>query len=187
MTAVTTDLKWGFLLAVLIHVVLLAGDYAWKRPVYEVTVSPSSLEVSLVKSAAEERVSQQVKTGGEDPKLKKESQQKKGPSQKAEKVLNPLRGAFRAAKPQVHVNKPPHYPRVARQKGYEGQVVLRVHVDSQGRATSVRVIHSSGHPLLDEVARKAILRWRFDPARRFGQPVASTVQIPVVFRLEERW
>jgi protein TonB len=64
-------------------------------------------------------------------------------------------------------------------------VVLRVSVDAKGNATSVAVAHSSGHAILDGAARKAVSHWRFLPAEKHGDATASTVDIPVSFRLKD--
>lgn len=82
-------------------------------------------------------------------------------------------------------NRPPRYPRKARKLGLEGRVILRVRVDEHGNATSVMIAQSSGHDILDRAARKAIGRWRFLPAEQRGRSLASTIEIPVSFRLED--
>jgi protein TonB len=82
-------------------------------------------------------------------------------------------------------NPPPRYPSTARRRGLEGRVVLRVHVDADGTANRVEVMESSGHALLDRAARRAVLRWRFVPARLAGVPVTGTVDVPVTFRLKD--
>lgn len=80
-------------------------------------------------------------------------------------------------------NPKPDYPLAARRRGMEGTVRLEVAVSSEGRPTRVRVAHGSGHELLDTLAQRAVENWRFQPARRGGEPVESTVEVPVVFRL----
>ena len=83
-------------------------------------------------------------------------------------------------------NPPPRYPHLARQRGQEGQVVIRVRVSADGNARSVTVRQSSGYPLLDDAAAKAIRRWRFVPASFAGVAMAGTVDVPVTFRLTEQ-
>jgi protein TonB len=81
-------------------------------------------------------------------------------------------------------NPIPDYPDIARDRGWEGLVVLSVAVASDGRAESVSVARSTGHDVLDRAARDAVRRWRFEPARRAGMPVAATVEVPIRFRLD---
>jgi protein TonB len=63
-------------------------------------------------------------------------------------------------------------------------VLLRVQVNAKGRVESVEIERSSGSASLDQAASRAVKRWEFDPARRGTQPVASTVTVPLRFRLE---
>ncbi|MBE9610627.1 energy transducer TonB [Chitinilyticum piscinae] len=80
-------------------------------------------------------------------------------------------------------NPPPDYPPEARRNGEEGSVVLRVEVNAQGRPENVGFRQRSGYRRLDEAARQAVLRWRFIPAQRNGQPVADTADVTLTFRL----
>jgi len=81
-------------------------------------------------------------------------------------------------------NPRPAYPFAARRKGIEGRVVLRVSVLASGGVASVAVERTSGSKLLDRAALDAVRRWRFSPATRLGQPVVSTVRVPITFRLD---
>ncbi len=90
--------------------------------------------------------------------------------------------ADRAARPAAG-NPPPRYPRVARRRGLQGRLVLRVSIGADGTAGRIEVIESSGHPVLDASALKAVAGWRFTPARQEGAPVTSRIDIPVSFRL----
>jgi protein TonB len=79
----------------------------------------------------------------------------------------------------------PRYPGKARRAGWEGTAVLKVLVDSRGAPDRVTVDRTSGFEILDAAAVKAVGRWRFHPARRGGDSVASWVRIPVAFKLKE--
>ncbi|BBB27675.1 energy transducer TonB [Amphritea japonica] len=81
---------------------------------------------------------------------------------------------------------PPRYPRLARKRGVEGQVMLRVNIGQDGNAQEVLIEQSSGSELLDRAARKAVQQWQFMPAQAGGIAVASYVRIPVDFVLETR-
>lgn len=82
-------------------------------------------------------------------------------------------------------NPKPAYPSMARKRGMEGRVVLRVSVMANGLVAAVEVERSSGHALLDRSARTAVLRWRFQPATRGNSPVAGEVLVPFDFRLTQ--
>ncbi len=78
----------------------------------------------------------------------------------------------------------PQYPRMARRLGQEGRVLLRLIINAEGRPESVEVAESS-HSRFEDPAVRAVKQWRFHPATRGGQPVASRVLLPIVFNLEE--
>ncbi len=82
-------------------------------------------------------------------------------------------------------NPPPRYPWVARIQGWEGTVLVRAMVTPTGEAASVQVRKSSGYTTLDQAASAAVSRWRFVPAQRKGRTVASSVEVPITFRLEQ--
>jgi len=83
-------------------------------------------------------------------------------------------------------NPKPDYPRTARNRGWQGTVVLRVMVSVEGKPESVTVERSCGHDLLDESAAEAVKGWQFVPAMRGETAMASTVRVPIVFALQER-
>lgn len=85
----------------------------------------------------------------------------------------------------AYLNNPkPVYPNASRRLGEEGKVVLRVHVDPDGRPTEIEIRTSSGFPRLDAAAYEAVSHWRFVPARRGDEPIAAWVAVPIAFNLE---
>lgn len=95
-------------------------------------------------------------------------------------------GARAEAKPNYLKNPAPRYPEAARRAGQEGLVVLWAEVTSEGRADSVTVRQSSGYSALDEAALRAVKKWKFYPAKIGTLPVASRVEVPIRFQLNER-
>ncbi len=79
----------------------------------------------------------------------------------------------------------PEYPADALRRRLEGRVVLRVKIETSGRVGATSVLRSSGHSILDEAARQAVLRWRFDSPKRLGVAVHSEIAVPVRFQIEE--
>lgn len=82
-------------------------------------------------------------------------------------------------------NPRPPYPLAARRLGIEGKVVLLVEILESGNVASVQVARGSGHGMLDQSALQAVERWRFVPARRGGEAVGASVEVPISFRLED--
>jgi protein TonB len=91
-----------------------------------------------------------------------------------------------AEEPPVAINpvSPVRYPQALLDQGIEGQVLLRLYVDSAGHVIpdSTRIEESSGYPALDSAALVASPELRFSPALRQGQPIAAPFIQPVQFR-----
>src|SRR4030042_5439031 len=87
------------------------------------------------------------------------------------------------AQPRYAENPKPLYPQEARKKGYEGEVLLRVEVLSNGRVREIEVRRSSGYEVLDLSAITAVKQWRFVPAKKGETPIPVWVNIPVAFQL----
>ena len=88
--------------------------------------------------------------------------------------------------PPVAINpiSPVRYPPALLAQGIEGQVLLRLFVDSAGAIVpdSTRVAESSGYPALDSAAVVGSPELRFSPALLQGRPVGATFLQPVQFR-----
>ncbi len=88
--------------------------------------------------------------------------------------------------PPVAINpvSPVRYPEALLEQGIEGQVLLRLYVDSAGNVVpdSTRIAESSGYPALDSAALVGSPDLRFSPALRQGEPVAAPFIQPVQFR-----
>jgi protein TonB len=70
-------------------------------------------------------------------------------------------------------NKPqPVYPAAARQVRAAGVVRVEVVIDEDGQVAAVQ--NTVGHTMLQAAARDAIMKWRFRPFKRDGQPVRAT-------------
>lgn len=80
-------------------------------------------------------------------------------------------------------NPAPQYPEVAQRRGWEGTVLLRVHVLANGKPSDIQVQKSSGREVLDEAAVKAVQRWSFVPAKRGEEAQPGWVSVPLNFRL----
>lgn len=79
----------------------------------------------------------------------------------------------------------PTFPEHARRRGLEGFVVVRLRVDAKGRVTEAVVVSAKPEGVFDEVALQTARRYQFDPARRGGEAVSSTVEQRIVFKLQQ--
>jgi protein TonB len=80
---------------------------------------------------------------------------------------------------------PIDYPELARKRGQNGVVEVELTVTEAGKVSCVRVAKTSGYPLLDEAALRALARTRFEPARRDGTPIPYTYCQAVRFVLQQ--
>ena len=79
---------------------------------------------------------------------------------------------------------PFHYPPALFERKVEGNVTLRLYIDSLGavRPESTAVAEPSAHAAFDSAAVAGARALRFAPARRDGVPVGVAVLFPVQFR-----
>jgi len=88
------------------------------------------------------------------------------------------------ARPRYAENPKPIYPQEAREKGHEGEVVLKVEVLSNGRVGQIEVRKSSGYESLDGSALTTVKQWRFIPAKKGDIAIPLWVNIPIKFQLQ---
>ncbi len=144
-----------------------------QRPVRQVKITERVKKQQVAKKAENRDVQQDL------PSLSGlETEENQDQKETAARVIQ-------EAGPLYQLNPPPRYPGIARRRGYEGLVVLKVDVDEYGRPTTVTLFAGSGHSLLDEAALRAVRKWRFQPGSIDGVPQKMTVKVPVRFRLDD--
>ena len=92
--------------------------------------------------------------------------------------------ADRGAEPVARIQ--PKYPPTAYRNREQGSVLVRAEVDADGVPGEVALVRRSGSRDLDNAALAAVRQWHFRPAIENGKAVASAVEVPVDFRLDER-
>ncbi len=80
-------------------------------------------------------------------------------------------------------NPAPKYPTFAQKQGWEGKVLLRVHVLANGKPDKLEIAQSSGRKTLDDAALAAVRNWTFVPAKRGSMPIDGWTTVPIEFRL----
>jgi protein TonB len=107
------------------------------------------------------------------------------PARKAESPRPPRASRVnRAPEPVAQIR--PEYPPEAFRNHEEGTVLVRVNVDTNGMATNPEVVNRSGSRDLDRAAMDAVRKWQFKPALKDGKAIASTVDVPVEFKLDQK-
>jgi protein TonB len=102
----------------------------------------------------------------------------------ASKLPFPSDGDITFTQPKYAVNPKPLYPQEAREKGYQGEVMLRVEVLTNGQVGQVEVKKSSGYELLDRSASATVKQWKFIPAKKGSEAIPFWVNIPIKFQLQ---
>jgi TonB family protein len=69
------------------------------------------------------------------------------------------------------------YPQIAIRNGWEGRVLVEMHLDLDGRLAAVRLVAGSGYSILDEATITAVRLASPFP------PIARVVTVPVEYRL----
>jgi len=87
------------------------------------------------------------------------------------------------ARPIYRINPPPSYPIIARKRGYQGDVVLEVLIDKQGKVIDLKVFSSSGYSILDKTAIASVRKWLFQPGMKGLDKIDMWVRVPIRFRL----
>lgn len=80
----------------------------------------------------------------------------------------------------------PSYPPEAYRAREEGTVIVQADVDATGNASEVKVVRHSGSRTLDRAALNEVRKWKFRPAMENGKAVASSVQVPVDYKLADQ-
>jgi TonB family protein len=88
------------------------------------------------------------------------------------------------ARPKYKQNPPPHYPEVAKRRGYEGKTLLKVKVLENGKAGNIEVEESSGFKVLDTAALRSVRGWTFVPGTINGKRTEQWIRVPIRFVLK---
>jgi TonB family protein len=76
------------------------------------------------------------------------------------------------------------YPPMALRMGLEGDVTLRIEVDTEGKVTKAEIIKGAG-TVFDEEAIKSVKQSRFEPAQKDGRNVPAEFTYVYHFRLSK--
>ncbi len=90
-------------------------------------------------------------------------------------------GGGTSAPRRIHTPDP-EYSEIARRAKLQGTLVLWMIISETGGVSALRIVQPLGLGL-DEKAVEAVRGWKFEPARREGQPVPVQVNVEVDFRL----
>ena len=87
--------------------------------------------------------------------------------------------------PRISKRVDPNYSEAARKAGVEGNVILKLVVDKDGSPRNI-CIERSLREDLDQNSARAVAQWRFDPATKDGEPVATWISAETSFHFYRR-
>jgi protein TonB len=76
------------------------------------------------------------------------------------------------------------YPPEAQRRHQQGQVTVKIYINEAGVLDKVEIVKSSGHPLLDAAAVKAVKESQFSAAFEGVIPIGQWAEQTFTFRLE---
>ena len=75
----------------------------------------------------------------------------------------------------------PIYPKEARDKGIEGDVILQATIDTKGNIANLKAV--KGDPILADAAIEAVKQWKYKPFLLNDEPVEVETTIKIVFHM----
>jgi len=84
----------------------------------------------------------------------------------------------------AHISQFKRYPRIAQRRGWEGDVMIEIRMDSKGSILTISLLEKSQYQVLDDEAIKMIERAKPFPAPQKSINDTFTVFVPVKFGLK---
>jgi TonB family protein len=84
--------------------------------------------------------------------------------------------------PKIRKQFVPDYPEGARAFGVSGVLTVEVRLDQKGVLSAPRIVKALPAPTLSYVVIDALRKWKFDPARRNGEPIEVIFNLSVNYR-----
>ncbi|GFE78156.1 hypothetical protein GCM10011487_01560 [Steroidobacter agaridevorans] len=104
-------------------------------------------------------------------------------AEQVEEVRNEQQEPAQAASLKRVREVPPVYPREAQRSGTEGWVQVEFTIAPDGSTRDLRVRDSAPEQVFDKAALDSVSKWRFEPIRKNGAPVAQRAVLQVRFVL----
>ena len=151
-----------------------AKEIARKKTIKNIENNPSPLDESKKSFVSEPATKRVALNDFSKEVVIKTKEASNGSSQKG----------FENAYPNYKTNPKPNYPIIARKRGYEGEVLLKVWVLADGSIGELELEKPSGYAVLDQSALEAVRKWLFVPGKQNGVAISSWVTVPIKFKLK---
>ncbi|MFN2341565.1 MAG: energy transducer TonB [Halanaerobium sp.] len=99
------------------------------------------------------------------------------------KVYDLRKDADGIKKPGIKNYSQPEYPSNLRKRNNEGQVIVSLRIDTEGKIHDLEINESSGYESFDQAALNAVSEWNFEAAEKDGNKVEVIVNLPIRFEL----
>ncbi|PKG75970.1 energy transducer TonB [Shewanella sp. GutCb] len=160
------------------------------KPVVKTAIKPIAKIAAKRKPVAKQPPTETPKKLASKGEKVVEKQPKKQSSQQRAHDQVQAEAKQGVSKQSVALNQPtfaapptqPHYPKKARQRGFQGTATIEVMFNQVGEQMSLTLVDSSGYRLLDKAALNAVEKWQFS-APSPQTAYAYTVRVPVKFEL----
>jgi protein TonB len=107
------------------------------------------------------------------------------PSDSGGKSQEPVRARI-LARLRAELARHFDYPALARSRGWEGTVLLKIQIEPDGRLEKIQISHSSGYAVLDDSAINSLSRVdQLADASSWLNGRGLDIQLPVIYRLIE--
>ena len=81
-------------------------------------------------------------------------------------------------------NPKPIYPKISKQMGEQGKVVISVLIGTDGTAQDAKIKTSSGFERLDQAALETVKSWHYVPGKRGGVAETMWFNVPINYVME---
>lgn len=152
-------------LSLLVHAALLFSVFPKPQAIDALTAQlgfePSRITISsiLTSEPIKKVIPKTVRPRKSEPALSAPVQNKK-----SEAVLK-QNSQVKTFDEAIIKNTPPTYPRIARKRGWQGEVELLIHVTAKGAVKTIDVLKSNAHSVLTKSAVKSAKTWLFSPSK----------------------
>lgn len=99
------------------------------------------------------------------------------------KTPEPAEPLLRVVDPVLVSSPAAQYPSSAKRQKIEGWVEFKLTLDREGRVTDAQIVGAEPNRLFDVEARRAVMRWRFQPKRVDNVAVEAVVRQRLSFKL----
>jgi protein TonB len=186
------------ILAISLHLIMIAGLFSFQKAAVEisnysaagsfnmVSFAESSDQKQIEKKIIAKPVIEKAKSEIAEKKIAKSIESSASQTSQNNNSSNLANSSSEVIYDAKNLGNPqPQYPLLAKKRGEEGTVMIRAFIDEKGAPSKIEIFKSSSFSLLDNAAVKAIEKWQFIPAKKFGQYISSSVIIPITFKLNQ--